>query len=518
MIREKYTGAENSLPGNDELYSDVSFHLLFERIPQGVVFHDASGRIIKANQAALNILGVTEDQIFGRSSLDSSWKTIHEDGTDFPSETHPAVIALKEGKSIRNVVMGVLNPDSKDYRWINISAETVPGPGKNQPVQVFTIFEDITLQKKTENLLKQNEHLLRIFIEHAPAAIAMLDNDMKYIIASRRYLEDYRLEYQDITGLYHYDIFPEIPERWKEIHRRCLAGVAEGCKEDKFTRTDGKIDWVHWEILPWYNDADEIGGIIIFSEVITERKEAEEKILREKQKAEQLSVELARSNKELENFAYIASHDLREPLRMLTNFSKLLASKYEGRLDSQADEYIGFITDGAKRMQELIRDLLTFARITTQPSPFTQADLNKIIQDILNDLHPFITDGGVDVQRENMPVIVADPTQMKQLFQNLISNGIKFRKNENPVIRIKSIRGESEWVFSVSDNGIGIDREYFERIFIIFQRLHTRDEYPGTGIGLSICKRIVERHGGRIWVESEAGKGTSFYFTIPDRH
>ncbi|MGE5498007.1 MAG: sensor histidine kinase, partial [Syntrophothermus sp.] len=236
-----------------------------------------------------------------------------------------------------------------------------------------------------------------------------------------------------------------------------------------------------------------------------------------KQKAEQLTVELARSNKELENFAYVASHDLREPLRMLTNFSKLLASKYEGRLDTQADEYIGFITDGARRMQDLIRDLLTFARITTQPSPFAQADLNKIIQDILNDLNPYIAEGSVDVQCGNMPVIIADPTQMKQLFQNLISNGIKFRKNENPVIRIQSVRGENEWVFSVSDNGIGIDREYFERIFIIFQRLHTRDEYPGTGIGLSICKRIVERHGGRIWVESEAGKGTAFYFTIPDR-
>ncbi|MDP4175942.1 MAG: ATP-binding protein [Bacteroidota bacterium] len=224
--------------------------------------------------------------------------------------------------------------------------------------------------------------------------------------------------------------------------------------------------------------------------------------------------ELERSNKELEQFAYITSHDLQEPLRMLANFSKLLSNAYKGKLDSRADEYLHFIIDGAKRMQNLISDLLTYARVTARPAPFAQTDLNAIMDEVQRDLQLIISESGTQIFYEQLPVINADPIQIKQLFQNLIQNAIKFRGESEPRIQITHELKDNKWHFSVSDNGIGIKPQFYERIFVIFQRLHEKERYPGTGIGLSICRKIVERHGGSIWVESEEGKGSTFHFTI----
>jgi PAS domain S-box-containing protein len=224
--------------------------------------------------------------------------------------------------------------------------------------------------------------------------------------------------------------------------------------------------------------------------------------------------ELERSNKELEQFAYITSHDLQELLRMLANFSKLLSNSYKGKLDSRADEYLHFIVDGARRMQNLISDLLTYARVTARPAPFAQTDLNIILDEVQRDLQLIISESGTQISYSSLPVINADPVQIKQLFQNLIQNAIKFRGESEPRIKITYELKDNKWLFSVSDNGIGIKPQFFERIFVIFQRLHEKEKYPGTGIGLTICRKIIERHGGNIWVESEEGKGSTFYFSI----
>lgn len=225
--------------------------------------------------------------------------------------------------------------------------------------------------------------------------------------------------------------------------------------------------------------------------------------------------DLHRSNEELQQFAYVASHDLQEPLRMVASYVQLLARRYQGKLDQDADEFIGFAVEGARRMQTLINDLLSYSRVGTRGRALEPIEVDSILDAVLSDLRLAIADADATVTRDPLPSIVADPTQLHQLLQNLIGNALRFRRDEPPRIHVGARREDDVWVFSVCDNGIGIEPQYFDRIFVIFQRLHGRADYPGTGIGLAIAKKIVERHGGRIWVESKPGQGTTFFFTMP---
>lgn len=227
--------------------------------------------------------------------------------------------------------------------------------------------------------------------------------------------------------------------------------------------------------------------------------------------------ELKRSNKELEQFAYVASHDLQEPLRMISSFTQLLERRYKGQLDEDADEFIQFAVDGAQRMQLLINDLLAYSRVTTKGKEFKVVDLEKVLDESLFNLKLSIEENGASISHDPLPDVMADKSQAVQLFQNLIGNAIKFRGKDSPKIHISIENGGNDWVFCIVDNGIGIESQHNQRIFKVFQRLHERETYPGTGIGLSICQKIVERHGGEIWVESELGNGSKFSFTIPKK-
>lgn len=226
--------------------------------------------------------------------------------------------------------------------------------------------------------------------------------------------------------------------------------------------------------------------------------------------------ELRRSNKELEQFAYVASHDLQEPLRMIVSYLQLLDRRYRDKLDGEGTQFMQFAVEGGQRMQTLIHDLLAFSRVRASKKPFEPVDLNRLMPTILANLKVALAESGATITQDKLPTVNGDPTHLAQLFQNLIANGIKFRSKQPPRIHITAERGKSEWRCCVQDNGIGIDPQYFERIFVIFQRLHGRDDYPGTGIGLAVCKRIAELHGGHISVESEPGKGSKFCFTIAD--
>ena len=252
----------------------------------------------------------------------------------------------------------------------------------------------------------------------------------------------------------------------------------------------------------------QIAGAIANTLLFAERKRME-KALRKK------TEELARSNEDLEQFAYVASHDLQEPLRMVTSYVQLLSKRYKAKLDADANEFIDFAVDGAVRMRKLINDLLTYSRVGTQGKELSPTDSEAVLAQSVNDLKVTIEENGALVTHDPLPTVMADSPQLEQLFQNLIGNAIKFRRNEPPHVHISASRNGKGWIFSIRDNGIGFAPEYSERVFVIFQRLHSRQEYAGTGIGLAICKKIVERHGGHIWVESDVGKGAIFRFTIP---
>jgi two-component system, sensor histidine kinase and response regulator len=243
------------------------------------------------------------------------------------------------------------------------------------------------------------------------------------------------------------------------------------------------------------------------------RRSLREKQLREDNRRSH--EELARSNRDLEQFAYVASHDLQEPLRMIAAYTELLGERYRGQLDANADKYIGYVVDGAKRMQALIEAILSFSRVGREGLQLQNTDCNLLVETAKKNLEAAIAESGASVSHDRLPVVVADTQLLAQVFQNLIGNALKFRGQAPPRIRLAARKQNQEWTFSVADNGIGIAPEHAQTIFAIFKRLHTHAEYPGSGIGLSICKKIVEQHGGRIWVESEPGKGSTFHFVLP---
>ena len=272
--------------------------------------------------------------------------------------------------------------------------------------------------------------------------------------------------------------------------------------------TSGAITEVLYNASVYRNEQGKVLGVFAAARDITARKRAEDKLLG-------VLAELERSNNDLEQFASIASHDLQEPLRMVASYTQLLAERYEGQLDEKAKKYITYAVDGAVRMQRLVNDLLTYSRISTRGNPIEITDSHSILGEAIRNLAATIEESKAIVTNDELPMVRADVSQFVQLFQNLLANAIKFRGENFPHVHVSALDEGREWVFSVRDNGIGIDRQYADRIFVIFQRLHTRQEYPGTGIGLAVCKRIVERHGGKIWFESEPGKGSTFFFTVP---
>jgi signal transduction histidine kinase len=268
------------------------------------------------------------------------------------------------------------------------------------------------------------------------------------------------------------------------------------------------------------NLKDEIGQLSrSFDKMTLDLKQttaSRDELNREIAERKQAQEELVRSNKDLEQFAYVASHDLQEPLRAVSGFVELLRRNLEKHLDEKTSEYINFSIDGAKRMQSLINGLLEYSRVGTQGKKPQKVDSKEAFDEALARLQAGIEESGAKITAYNLPTVYFDDMQLMRLFQNLIGNAIKFRGDQAPEIHVSAIHKDGGWRFAVRDNGIGIEPQYTERIFMIFQRLHTRKTYPGTGIGLSICKKIIERHGGKIWVESTPGRGSTFYFTVPD--
>ena len=274
-------------------------------------------------------------------------------------------------------------------------------------------------------------------------------------------------------------------------------------EEYRIVRPDGEMRWVEAWSETLERDEGPSGLVITVAQDVTERKRAE--------------FELRRSNEELQQFAYVASHDLQEPLRMVTSYLQLIERRYADRLDEKGSRFIDFAVDGAERMKRLINGLLQYSRVHTQGERLTLTDVDEVLDEALANLRAPLRESGATIRREDLPVVPVDASQLALVFQNLISNAIKFRDGDAPEIEIEVAERPEAWLFSVSDDGVGFDPELSDQMFVLFRRLHGRDEYSGTGIGLALCRRVVERHGGRIWAESEPGEGSTFYFTLPKR-
>ena len=404
-------------------------------------------------------------------------------------------------------------------------------------------------RKRAEDALRESEERYRNIFENSPIGIYRTTPDGRILMANPaliRMLGFVSFEELAQRDLEKQEYFPEYPradfKRIIEDEGRIIG------LESAWAKKDGSLLWVrenarairddratlHYEgtvediterklveeALKVYRDHLEQLVAARTEELKTANEQLQQEIVEREQAERRLAQqarELARSNAELEQFAYVASHDLREPLRKIKSYTELLERGYASRLDAKADKYIAYIVDGATRMQTLITDLLTYSRVGRAELATEPTDLEAVLSRVLADCEAIIRESGALVTHEPLPVLSANPGQMAELLQNLLQNAIKFHGPESPRVHIWAVQGENEWLFGVRDNGIGIDPQYAERIFLIFQRLHTRTEYPGTGIGLAICKKIVENHGGRIWVESQPDQGATFYFTLPAR-
>ena len=366
---------------------------------------------------------------------------------------------------------------------------------------------DITEQKKAEEKIRLSNIYNRSLIEASLDPLVTIGHDGKItdLNEATEQVTGYSRDELIGTDFTNYFTEPEIAkEGYQEVFKQGF--ISDYALE--IQHKDGSIIPVLYNASVYQDESGKVIGVFAAARDVTTLKKAEIML---KLKIE----ELKRSNEELEQFAYVSSHDLQEPLRMITSYLQLLQRKYQGNLDDKADKYINFAVDGAVRMQNLIIDLLEYSRVDTGDDEPGSIDCKFILNKVLFDIKAVIKENNATISHDPLPEVMADSTQIVQVFQNLIINGIKFHGEEAPKIHISAEKIANEWVFSVQDNGIGIDQQYSERIFEIFKRLNSRDRYPGTGMGLAICKKIVERHGGRIWVESKLGKGSTFYFTLP---
>jgi PAS domain S-box-containing protein len=354
------------------------------------------------------------------------------------------------------------------------------------------------------------DYLYRILVEEMCEGVATLTSDGTIFYSNNKLASLIKMPLEQITGQRLNDFIP--PDDLKTFQTMLNKGLKGNSKaEINIESVDGSIT----PVLISIKALERLKGVYAIITDLSPQKSHENLIKTQEQLTKTLK-DLKRSNAELEQFAYVASHDLQEPLRMVSSFTQMLEMKYKDELDDEALEYIKFAVGGAKRMHLLINDLLAYSRVTSKDSEFKGIDLKRVMDEVIFNLEIDIEENQAVITQEPLPEIVGDYSQMVRVFQNLIGNAIKYRREEKPRIHVRTRKEPDHWLFSVEDNGIGIEPEYFGQVFQIFRRLHTQDEYGGTGIGLAITKRIIERHRGKIWLESEPEKGSTFYFTLPE--
>ena len=482
--------------------SEAKYRNLVELAPDAILIH-RDGAIVFANPAAVAMLGVDgPDELVGRPVLE----IVHPETREHVEWNIEADL---RGERSPLTTVEILRPDGMTV--------TVQGRGAMIPYgghpAIQVVLRDVTEEMRAEAALRESEGRLRNVLDLS------LDTVYRKDLVTDRY--DYISPVNEqITGYCAEEFAAFSPEAFEErVHpedrarvRAALArrrGSHSGTIEYRLRCRDGSYRWLADHFVVQTDEEGRPRSVTGVVRDVTKQREDQESILR-------FADDLKRSNEELQRFAYVASHDLQEPLRSIVSFSQLLERRLAGHADKDVGEFLEFIIEGGVRMQALILDLLQISRLETQARPPEPTDAGQVVAGVLSSLEAAIREAGATVAVGPMPTVMADRTQLEQVFSNLIGNALKYRRPEVPLeIRITAERANGSWRFAVADNGIGIETQYFERIFVIFQRLHTKDRYEGTGIGLAVVKKIVERHGGRCWVESVPGEGSTFFFTLP---
>ena len=484
---------------------EARYRGLLEAAPDAMVVVNRNGEIVLINVQAEKQFGYRRDELLGRkvkSIIPEGFaERLIADGTRTAAEA----LAQQIGTGIE------LSGRRKDGSEFPIEIMLSPLESA-EGILVTAAIRDITERKRIEDALRDSEERFRLMASGVKDyANVMLDPE-GFIVSwneGGERLKGFRAE--EIVGQ-HFSRFYSAEDIRKglpamELKQAKETGRFEG--EGWRMRKDGSRFLANIVITALRDEKGKLRGFGKITRDITERRRAEEHLTKTME-------DLKRSNEELGQFAYVASHDLQEPLRMVASYTQLLAQRYKGRLDSDADEFIAFAVDGCNRMQGLIQDLLSYSRAGANAEPLREISCEGAFEKTLRNLRPTIQDSGATVTHDSLPTIMTDETQLIQVFQNLIANAIKYHGAEPPLVHVSATRNSgNEWVFSVRDNGMGMEPQYFERIFILFQRLHGQKEFAGTGIGLAMCKKIVDRLGGRIWVESQPAKGSTFYFALP---
>ena len=478
--------------------SEIKFHKLFDQATDSLSLtelndDDTIGSYIEVNKAATERLGYTKDELLNMTPLDIY--------SDHSSIFKNISVMLEKGYSISENIQV-----TKDGRQIPVELNTTLFKLRGKNI-VLSISRDITERKKSEEALRDSEEKFSKAFYSNSAAMVISDLDGEIIELNDAYTDLTGYSRDKLIGHKNRDFDVLTVKQREELLKKLSDEGSIRNKEVEIRTNTGEKRIVLYTI-----DFMEFGGekrILSIGYDITGRKQAEEKL-------KETINELERSNEELQSFAYITSHDLQEPLRTIASFAQLIERRYKGKLDPDADEFIDFMVDGASRMKEMIQGLLDYSRVGTKGHEFKEFQAEIALNYALSNLGTAIAEVNAEITVDPLPVIFADEDQIIRVLQNLIGNGIKFRrKGVQPKIHISAKRNDNEHVFSVSDNGIGLEEQYSDKIFEVFKRLHSIGEYQGAGIGLAIVKRIIDRHGGQIWVESELDKGSTFYFTLP---
>jgi len=486
--------------------SGAKYRGLLEAAPDAMVVVNQGGEIVLLNVQAEKQFGYRRDELVGQKVKNIIPEGFAErliaDGTRTAAEA----LAQQMGTGIE---LAGRRKDGSEF-----PIEIMLSPLENaEGILVTAAIRDITGRKKTEEALRGSEERLRMAVEAGEMGTWFWDIQQDEISWSAEFrtlfglTSDAKLTYHVILDLIH-------PDDRQRIDQSIKNTLELGVPYDIEYRVVWPDSSVHWIAAKGRARRSPEGVPVEMQGTavdVTARKKSEEYLVK-------TMGELKSSNDELQQFAYVASHDLQEPLRMVASYTQLLAKRYKGRLDSDADEFIAYAVDGSNRMQGLIQDLLVYSRAGTNGKQLREISSENALKKALGNLRAAIEESGAVVTHDLLPAVTTDDTQLTQVFQNLVGNAIKYRSAEVPCVHVSARKnGGNEWIFSVRDNGLGIDPQFFERIFIIFQRLHGRKQFKGTGIGLAICKKILERLGGRIWVESQLEKGSTFYFALPER-